>query len=139
MTETVLTRDEASRLAAVLRSRGRNNSLFDINRAADFLERAHFPKANASPVPANQSRDRFWDVETERLPADAGEAYVVVKEAVLAARKPYASYIQRRFGIGYNRAAAFIDRMEQEKLISLWSDAEKGRTVLVPAPVAPDA
>jgi S-DNA-T family DNA segregation ATPase FtsK/SpoIIIE len=139
VTETVLTRDEASRLAAVLRSRGRNNSLFDINRAADFLEQAHFPKAILTPAPTNQSEDRWWDVKTERLPNDVDAAYIVVKDAVIAAGKPSASYLQRRFGIGYNRAASFIDRMEREKLISAWSDAEKGRTVLVPAPVAPDA
>jgi S-DNA-T family DNA segregation ATPase FtsK/SpoIIIE len=46
-------------------------------------------------------------------------------------RKASTSYIQRRLGIGYNRAATLIERMEQEGVIS--SPNHKGfREVLLP-------
>ena len=46
-------------------------------------------------------------------------------------RKASTSYIQRRLGIGYNRAASLIERMEQDGVIS--SPNHKGfREVLLP-------
>ena len=36
---------------------------------------------------------------------------------MLKDRKPTTSYLQRRLGIGYNRAASLIERMEQEGII----------------------
>jgi S-DNA-T family DNA segregation ATPase FtsK/SpoIIIE len=38
-------------------------------------------------------------------------------DIVLRERKPTTSYLQRRLGIGYNRAASLIERMEKEGLI----------------------
>jgi len=49
---------------------------------------------------------------------------------VLRDRKASTSYIQRRLGIGYNRAASIIERMEQEGLISPPNHAGK-REILV--------
>ena len=46
-------------------------------------------------------------------------------------RKVSTSYIQRRLGIGYNRAASLIERMEQEGLIGAANHAGK-REILVP-------
>jgi S-DNA-T family DNA segregation ATPase FtsK/SpoIIIE len=37
---------------------------------------------------------------------------------VLKERRATTSYLQRRLGIGYNRAASLIERMEQDGLIS---------------------
>jgi DNA segregation ATPase FtsK/SpoIIIE, S-DNA-T family len=51
---------------------------------------------------------------------------------VLRDRKVSTSYIQRRLGIGYNRAASLIERMEEEGLISAPNHAGK-RDILVPA------
>jgi S-DNA-T family DNA segregation ATPase FtsK/SpoIIIE len=46
-----------------------------------------------------------------------GDLYEQAVEIVLQDRKPTVSYIQRRLGIGYNRAASLIERMEQEGII----------------------
>jgi S-DNA-T family DNA segregation ATPase FtsK/SpoIIIE len=40
-----------------------------------------------------------------------------VKEYVIEAQKASTSLLQRRFGIGYNRAARIIDALEQEGVI----------------------
>jgi S-DNA-T family DNA segregation ATPase FtsK/SpoIIIE len=49
---------------------------------------------------------------------------------VLRDRKVSTSYIQRRLGIGYNRAATLIERMENEELIGPANHAGK-REILV--------
>jgi S-DNA-T family DNA segregation ATPase FtsK/SpoIIIE len=46
-----------------------------------------------------------------------GGLYEQAVEIVLRDRKPTTSYLQRRLGIGYNRAASLIERMEQDGLI----------------------
>ena len=45
-------------------------------------------------------------------------------------RKASTSYVQRRLGIGYNRAATLIERMENEGLIGAANHAGK-REILV--------
>jgi S-DNA-T family DNA segregation ATPase FtsK/SpoIIIE len=49
---------------------------------------------------------------------------------VLKDRKASTSYVQRRLGIGYNRAATLVERMEKEGLISAANHAGK-REILV--------
>ena len=49
---------------------------------------------------------------------------------MLRDRKASTSYVQRRLGIGYNRAASLIERMEKEGLIGAANHAGK-REILV--------
>ena len=66
---------------------------------------------------------------------DMGESddpYDQAVAVVLRDRKVSTSYIQRRLGIGYNRAASLIERMEQEGVIGPANHAGK-REILVPA------
>jgi len=64
--------------------------------------------------------------------ADSNDIYDQAVAVVLRDRKVSTSYIQRRLGIGYNRAASLIERMEQEGLIGAANHAGK-REILVPA------
>uniref|UniRef100_UPI0025E55F3E DNA translocase FtsK n=1 Tax=uncultured Nitratireductor sp. TaxID=520953 RepID=UPI0025E55F3E len=50
---------------------------------------------------------------------------------VLRDGKASTSYIQRRLGIGYNRAASIIERMEEEGIVGPANHAGK-REILVP-------
>ena len=63
--------------------------------------------------------------------ANSNDIYDQAVSVVLRDRKVSTSYIQRRLGIGYNRAASLIERMEQEGLISPANHAGK-REILVP-------
>jgi S-DNA-T family DNA segregation ATPase FtsK/SpoIIIE len=53
----------------------------------------------------------------------------MAKEYVLRDKKPTISYIQRRLGVGYNKAAGFMERMEQEGIVSA-PDAKGKRQIL---------
>ncbi|GIL02583.1 MAG: DNA translocase FtsK [Alphaproteobacteria bacterium] len=66
------------------------------------------------------------------LLAQSNDLYDQAVAVVLRDRKVSTSYVQRRLGIGYNRAASLIERMEKEGLISPPNHAGK-RDILVPA------
>jgi len=64
--------------------------------------------------------------------ANSNDLYDQAVAIVLRDRKASTSYIQRRLGIGYNRAASLIERMEREGLIGA-ANATGKREILVPA------
>ena len=95
----------------------------------------------------SQGVPEYLDAVTEEQDEDAADPYEVMMGAgngesgddlydkalavVARDRKASTSYIQRRLGIGYNRAASLIERMEQDGVIS--SPNHKGfREVLLP-------
>ena len=55
---------------------------------------------------------------TSSKDAKSNDLYEQAKEIVLRDKKPTISYIQRRLGIGYNKAATIIERMENEGVVS---------------------
>lgn len=63
---------------------------------------------------------------------DSEDPYDQAVAVVLRDRKASTSYIQRRLGIGYNRAASLIERMEEEGVIGPANHAGK-REILVPS------
>ena len=93
-----------------------------------------------------QGTPEYLDAVTEEPDEESDDPYAVMMQgngesgddlydkalAVVARdRKASTSYIQRRLGIGYNRAASLIERMEQDGVIS--SPNHKGmREVLLP-------
>jgi S-DNA-T family DNA segregation ATPase FtsK/SpoIIIE len=64
--------------------------------------------------------------------ANSNDLYDQAVAVVLRDRKASTSYVQRRLGIGYNRAASLIERMEKEGLIG-GANATGKREILVPA------
>ncbi|WP_413710492.1 DNA translocase FtsK 4TM domain-containing protein [Rhizobium sp. Rhizsp82] len=63
--------------------------------------------------------------------ADSDDPYDQAVAVVLRDGKASTSYIQRRLGIGYNRAASLIERMEKEGVVGPANHAGK-REILVP-------
>ena len=63
--------------------------------------------------------------------SDSEDPYDQAVAIVLRDGKASTSYVQRRLGIGYNRAASLIERMEQEGIIGPANHAGK-REILVP-------
>ena len=64
---------------------------------------------------------------------DSDDPYDQAVAVVLRDGKASTSYIQRRLGIGYNRAASIIERMEEEGIVGPANHAGK-REILVPQP-----
>ncbi|WP_378946976.1 DNA translocase FtsK [Mesorhizobium sp. ANAO-SY3R2] len=62
---------------------------------------------------------------------DSDDPYDQAVAVVLRDGKASTSYIQRRLGIGYNRAASIIERMEKEGIVGAANHAGK-REILVP-------
>jgi DNA segregation ATPase FtsK/SpoIIIE, S-DNA-T family len=62
---------------------------------------------------------------------DSDDPYDQAVAVVLRDKKASTSYIQRRLGIGYNRAASLIERMEKEGVVGPANHAGK-REILVP-------
>ncbi|MBM7048865.1 MULTISPECIES: DNA translocase FtsK [Rhizobium] len=78
----------------------------------------------------DEDEDGHGPVGTSNL-SDSEDPYDQAVAIVLRDGKASTSYIQRRLGIGYNRAASLIERMEQEGLIGPANHAGK-REILVP-------
>jgi S-DNA-T family DNA segregation ATPase FtsK/SpoIIIE len=70
------------------------------------------------------------DGEGGELGSSGDELYDEAVAVVLRDRKASTSYVQRRLGIGYNRAASLVERMENEGLIGPANHAGK-REILV--------
>lgn len=93
----------------------------EINRVADFLRAQGEPDYVAGISDAEEGGGSLaaaipgMPVSKEDKDADL---YTQAKEYVIRDKKPTISYIQRRLRIGYNKAAGFIERMEQEGIIS---------------------
>jgi S-DNA-T family DNA segregation ATPase FtsK/SpoIIIE len=62
---------------------------------------------------------------------DSEDPYDQAVAVVLRDGKASTSYIQRRLGIGYNRAASIIEKMEREGIVGAANHAGK-REILVP-------
>ena len=79
----------------------------------DMSGAAAAPAASAAPTKGEKDAD----------------LYTQAKEIVLRDKKPTISYLQRRLQIGYNKAATFIERMEEEGIVSA-ADANNKRHIL---------
>ncbi len=106
----------------------------EINKVADFLRGQGEPEyaegvsddadaggftMNGEPIPGMPSSKGDKDADL----------YEQAKQYVVRDKKPTISYIQRRLGVGYNKAAGFMERMEAEGIVS-GPDANNKRHIL---------
>ncbi len=82
-----------------------------ISKAARAIEK-HNDQATAVEVLERTSRY----VATH--PMEPEPADPLYREAVVKNQRASASFLQRRFGIGYNRAARMIEAMERDRIVS---------------------
>jgi S-DNA-T family DNA segregation ATPase FtsK/SpoIIIE len=78
----------------------------------------------------DEEDDEAEDGEGGDLGESGDDLYDQAVAVVLRDRKASTSYVQRRLGIGYNRAASLVERMENEGLIGAANHAGK-REILV--------
>jgi len=115
------------------------------------ISRLHAPFVSDSEVEAivshlkSQGQPEYLEAVTEEDEESSGDAvpmpgseggsgdqlYDQAVQVVLRDKKVSTSYVQRRLGVGYNKAATLIERMEQEGVISSPNSQGK-RAILVP-------
>jgi S-DNA-T family DNA segregation ATPase FtsK/SpoIIIE len=78
---------------------------------------------------AEKSSDVFLGVSMDDDDVD-DDLYEEVKQTVIATRKASTSFLQRKFGIGYSRAAKLIDTLESKGVIGP-GQGSKPRDVLI--------
>ncbi len=108
----------------LVRVHGAFISEVEIRRLVDFLKRQGKPEYDTSIIEEKRTRDARADEEEYDEKYD--EAVAFVAETGQAS----ISLIQRRFRIGYNRAARIVERMEAEGVVGP-SDGVKPREVLI--------
>lgn len=105
----------------------------EMNRVGDFLRAQGEPEYAAGVTDAEEDTSAVaagGGASAAQVKADKdADLYTQAKECVLRDKKPTISYIQRRLGVGYNKAAGFMERMEQEGIVSP-PDANNKRHIL---------
>ena len=91
----------------------------ELAAVGDFL-RAQGEPEYAEGVTSEDGTDTEGSVPNATVSKEAksNDLYEQAKEIVVRDKKPTISYIQRRLGIGYNKAATIIERMENEGVVS---------------------
>jgi S-DNA-T family DNA segregation ATPase FtsK/SpoIIIE len=91
------------------------------------------PAASSQPLTSN-SQQPLWE-ELQRVVEDTQYKDEMMPEAIALVRqlrKASTSLLQRRFRIGYTRAARMIDAMEEQGIIGPPTGTSKAREVLLP-------
>jgi S-DNA-T family DNA segregation ATPase FtsK/SpoIIIE len=114
----------------------------EINKVADFLRAEGEPEYEEGvgegegagefdglPGGFSSANDTLIPGMKPSKAAMDGDLYRQAIEYVVRDKKPTISYIQRRLGIGYNKAATFIERMESDGILSP-PDANNKRHIL---------
>jgi S-DNA-T family DNA segregation ATPase FtsK/SpoIIIE len=98
----------------IIRAHGPFVSDDDVEAVAGHLKAQGYPSYRDDIL---EDADNIDDNTSPRGESGGSDLYHQAVEIVLKDRKPTTSYLQRRLGIGYNRAASLIERMEQEGII----------------------
>ena len=98
----------------------------EIKRVVEFLKKQGKPSYLDPSILAEVKKDERGSPEEDEYDEKYDEAVAFVAETGQAS----ISLIQRRFRIGYNRAARIVEKMEQEGIVGP-SDGVKAREVLV--------
>jgi len=77
-----------------------------------------------------EEEEKDNNVDMEPVDASEGNLYDEVKDFVIKSQKASASLLQRKFKIGYNRAATLIDQLEEDGIIGPATGNSKPREVL---------
>lgn len=113
------------------------NEIKDLRRALDFLAsrvedisaKLETQHAVVTAALRRNEEAEFSSVFGATEFPDNEILYEKIREAVVKAGKASTSFLQRRFGIGYSRAALMIDLLEERDVIGPYNGA-KPRVVL---------
>jgi DNA segregation ATPase FtsK/SpoIIIE, S-DNA-T family len=102
----------------------------EVEKVVRHLKKQGVPDYLEAVTEEESGDDEECGEDREGYGESGDELYDQAVAVVLKDRKVSTSYVQRRLGIGYNRAATLIERMEKEGLIGAANHAGK-REILV--------
>lgn len=102
-------------------------------RVVEYLKQTGSPQYLEAILEDDHSIDSGMEGEGQYANAEQDPLYDQAVQAVVQAQRVSISSIQRRFKIGYNRAACIVEAMEAAGIVSAPSDGNGIRDVLVPA------
>ena len=112
---------------ALQRVHGAFVSEIEVQRVVEFLKKQGEPVYDKSILEAPPSSDGSSDADNDGYDEKWDEAIAVVAET----RQASGSMLQRRLGVGYNRAMKMIERMEQEGIVGPSMGNSKPREVFI--------
>ncbi len=105
----------------------------EIKRVVNYLKQAYRTMIPDTISIVESASLNAGSIISESISNDGGEddeLYEQAKELVVSSRKGSTSYLQRRFKIGYSRAARLIDLLEKNGVVGP-QDGAKPRTILI--------
>lgn len=101
----------------------------EVKRVVEYLKKQNIQELDA--ISFDEGRDSNPDAFFESMAGeeDDDELYEEAKEAVISSGKASTSWLQRKFRIGYSRAARLMDLLEERGIIGP-QDGSKPRQVL---------
>lgn len=98
----------------------------EVNRICEFVKNQGSPRYDDTFIQLRDLSSQGGEVK----PENADPLYPEVKNFVIQSRKASTSLIQRRFSVGYSRAARLIDVLESEGVIGP-ANGSKPREILI--------
>ncbi len=102
----------------------------EIGRIIEFTKKQQEASYNDDFMKLEAEKEEKDSVDMEPSDSGDGNLYDEVKDFVIKSQKASASLLQRKFKIGYNRAATFIDQLEEDGIIGPATGNSKPRDVL---------
>lgn len=100
------------------RVHGANVTDEEIKEVTDFLKEQGAPDYEEGVTEPLEEEEPDEPVKSPSPNSEYDSLYDRACQIVLTEKKCSISYLQRRLGIGYNRAANIVEQMEREQLVS---------------------
>lgn len=101
----------------------------EVKKVAKYLKDSYEPSLDGINFAETKSEGNIFSADLEK-DDDGDELYEEARETVIQAGKASTSFLQRKLGVGYARAARLIDMLEERGIVGPGSGA-KPRDVLV--------
>ncbi|MBR3211071.1 MAG: cell division protein FtsK [Bacilli bacterium] len=102
----------------------------EIAKIIDFTKKQQDAQYNDAFMKLEEEKSESEDVDIEATEVEGDNLYDEIKDFVIKQQKASASLLQRKFKIGYNKAATMIDQLEEDGIIGPATGNSKPREVL---------
>ena len=102
----------------------------EIERIIEFTKKQQEAQYEDDFMKLEAPKNDNDDIDMEPVDSSESDLYNDVKDFVIKSQKASASLLQRKFKIGYNRAATLIDQLEEDGIIGPATGNSKPREVL---------